>query len=570
MMGNPNVYGAMDHGNASAVFKRRSRRNPSDPVMGSGRRKMGSFAAVLLVLAWSPLFSSAADTLAAGQSIADGQTLVSAGRDFELGFFSPGRSKNRYVGIWYHKLPVQTVMWVANRASPVRDSSGSFTLAGNGSLLVLDGKQNVLWSSNTSAASSSGASATLMDSGNFVVASSDATLWQSFDHRGNTFVPGMISSLDLKTHKHTLTTSWKSDDDPSLGNFSMGIDPRGFMQLVIWEGAARRWRTGLWNGQSFTSMPDIDPLNLRGPRFSNGEDGKILFTYVPYNSSYQRFVLTPNGVNEQRMWDDSSQAWRTIFSRPNEECEVYNRCGAHGVCSAGAVAGAAPVCSCVKGYEPRNPEQWSNGNWSGGCVRRTLFQCERNGSAGGGGGKEDGFFKVEGVGLPDSPGWIGITDAEGCTAACLRNCSCRAYAYPKGIGCMLWSADLLDMRQFSRGGYEVFIRLAGSELDLRKPISKVLIIAVVMVSIFLAFSIYISWKCKNKVKGMWKREIQSALLDCERKVPSVEDSNPELPTFTFESLSEATKDFHVSNMLGEGGFGPVYKVSLKTEDQPKP
>jgi hypothetical protein len=34
----------------------------------------------------------------------------------------------------------------------------------------------------------------------------------------------------------------------------------------------------------------------------------------------------------------------------------------------------------------------------------------------------------------------------------------------------------------------------------------------------------------------------------------------ELPLFDFEKLASATNNFHLSNKLGQGGFGPVYKV----------
>jgi len=36
----------------------------------------------------------------------------------------------------------------------------------------------------------------------------------------------------------------------------------------------------------------------------------------------------------------------------------------------------------------------------------------------------------------------------------------------------------------------------------------------------------------------------------------------ELPLFNFEMLVNATSNFHLSNKLGQGGFGPVYRVMV--------
>ncbi|KAF5770765.1 putative non-specific serine/threonine protein kinase [Helianthus annuus] len=48
------------------------------------------------------LYSAALDTIYTGQALRDDDTLVSAGETYELGFFSPSNSKNRYLGIWLY------------------------------------------------------------------------------------------------------------------------------------------------------------------------------------------------------------------------------------------------------------------------------------------------------------------------------------------------------------------------------------------------------------------------------------------------------------------------------------
>ncbi|GLU23152.1 hypothetical protein SLE2022_391770 [Rubroshorea leprosula] len=69
-----------------------------------------------------------------------------------------------------------------------------------------------------------------------------------------------------------------------------------------------------------------------------------------------------------------------------------------------------------------------------------------------------------GMKLPDNSKYQEVNDVNECGQWCLNNCSCKAYAYVMGIGCLLWSEDLIDMQEFSSGGEELFIRLASSEL----------------------------------------------------------------------------------------------------------
>ena len=52
-----------------------------------------------------------------------------------------------------------------------------------------------------------------------------------------------------------------------------------------------------------------------------------------------------------------------------------------------------------------------------------------------------------------------------------------------------------------------------------------------------------------------------------RKTDHVQNMNLELPLFELATIANATDNFSINNKLGEGGFGPVYKVNLKLASQ---
>ncbi|KAI3817671.1 hypothetical protein L1987_11467 [Smallanthus sonchifolius] len=205
---------------------------------------------------------AALDSLHSNQPIQDGKTIVSNRNTFEMGFFSPGKSKNRYLGIWYKKISVCTVVWVANRETPITDKSGLFKVGSNGNLVILSGRNTMVWSSNSMVSGRSyNPVVQLLDNANLVVWDTDKNntnknlIWQSFDHPGDTFLPGIKFGKDLITGLQRSMTSWKSPDDPSIGAYSNILDTNGFPQIFGLQDQVLVSRLGPWNGLGFSGFP---------------------------------------------------------------------------------------------------------------------------------------------------------------------------------------------------------------------------------------------------------------------------------------------------------------------------
>ncbi|XP_054812072.1 G-type lectin S-receptor-like serine/threonine-protein kinase At1g61370 [Prosopis cineraria] len=105
-----------------------------------------SITKLLLIIAPS---SSASNVITHKQPLPDGRTLVSKDGIFELGFFSPGSSTNRCVGIWYRNIPQKTVFWVANREKPVKENSSMLSINTERRLVLHSQNQTVVWSANS-------------------------------------------------------------------------------------------------------------------------------------------------------------------------------------------------------------------------------------------------------------------------------------------------------------------------------------------------------------------------------------------------------------------------------------
>ncbi|KAM4113086.1 hypothetical protein ACJW30_05G192100 [Castanea mollissima] len=495
-------------------------------------------------------FGNSQDTITISKPIRDGHALVSNGETFALGFFRPGKSTNRYVGIWYNKAPEQPIVWVANRDNPINDTSGVLSIDAHGNL-VLHAKDQIqpIWSTNIASKSSNNIStlAQLLDSGNLILIHNETTsslvLWQSFDYPTDTTLPNMKLGLDRRTNLSRILTSWKSKDDPGTGTCSYVLNTNSSSpELYLYKSNILWWRSGHWNGIGWSGVPTLSSSNLL-LNFSlvNNQNETTTSWGLRYTRLFSRLVVNESGSIQRFMGKEGDQQWAFLGSVPLDQCDIYGKCGAFGKCE--NVTDFA--CTCLPGFQPKSPSEWSSRNASSGCVRKRgqASICKSG----------DGFLKVENVKLPDSS-FARVDEKlslKECQQQCLKNCSCAAYGgvdVKEEVGCLRWYGELIDTRVLNGGqNLDIFLFSGHSNgFFANKRRRAIMIVALLVTPLLIFLCAY--WLIRRKRKDSHK-------LDGGRR-------KPDLPFFDISTILAATENFSPTKRLGQGGFGPVYKGQL--------
>uniref|UniRef100_A0A2N9J704 Receptor-like serine/threonine-protein kinase n=1 Tax=Fagus sylvatica TaxID=28930 RepID=A0A2N9J704_FAGSY len=514
-------------------------------------------ANILLLLSG---FSNASDSITQSQTISEGRALASADGSFELGFFSPGSSTNRYLGIWYKNIPVITVIWVANRNNPIKDLSGVLKINTTGNLVLLSQNSSLVWSAN-STKQALNPTLQLLETGNLVLrdgndGNSENYLWQSFDYPCDTLLPGMKLGWDLKTGLDRRLSAWKNWDDPSPGDFTWGIELHDNPEIVMWKGSKMYYRSGPWNGLGVSGAPELKPNPVFRFNFVSNENEVYYEYYLKDKSIISRMVMNQTNYLRQRyIWIEASSTWSLYATVPRDNCDTYNLCGAYGNC----IISESPVCQCLKGFQPKSQQTWNPTDWSQGCERRTQLSCQDK--------EKDGFFKFVGLKLPDTTNsWVNKNmSLKECRTECLNNCSCMAYSNSDiregGSGCAIWYGDLIDIRQFSAAGQDLYVRMPASEIETKdEHKTKVIVIVVVAVVTAIVSGMLLIAYLMYKRRTKFRENMENNVIIDQSIGGHKEDM--ELPIFDLATIAKATNNFSSNNKLGEGGFGPVYKGTL--------
>ncbi|KAL5706916.1 hypothetical protein ACHQM5_025022 [Ranunculus cassubicifolius] len=139
-----------------------------------------------------------------------------------------------------------------------------------------------------------------------------------------------------------------------------------------------------------------------------------------------------------------------------DRCDDYALCRTYSTCD----VSIGTLCRCLQGFRPKSPQSWSQNDWSEGCVREVALNCSQG----------EGFRKFTGMKLPETTSsWNNRSmTLEECRVQCLYNCSCIAYRSVDisggGNGCLMWFENLIDIRQLSDDGQDLYVRMPASEL----------------------------------------------------------------------------------------------------------
>ncbi|XP_055823167.1 G-type lectin S-receptor-like serine/threonine-protein kinase At4g03230 isoform X3 [Solanum dulcamara] len=496
----------------------------------------------------------------------NGETLVSDGEQFAMGFFSDDAGLHKYVGIWYNKLNPRTVVWVANRDIPIRASrqkkENISVVVEDGNLKVLNSISRKNYFSTGLVDSNSISRAELLDTGNLVLVDKSGTkMWQSFQNPTDTFLQGMkMESLEL--------TSW---DGSGSGNrkykFQLPRDSKNYVIVEIKNGVSKiHWKGSV---QGYAKSPAYEPFRFSEmpayvTSFLSNYSGEAKGKSFKYTGFFEdaRLLMNSSGKVQFYSWD-KERGWSLLWSAPKDICDEFRKCGKFEICN----SNERPVCRCLPGFKSDDPEDYGEGEFSGGCSRISTSSC-----------KEDTFVDLSSMEF-SNPEWPDTTikTSENCRRHCLGNCSCQAYTYYDNEGCWFWGLKLNNLQEDYTGGFNLSIRIPQvgtqgplnttmtSSRNLRPLVISISLILGVMVLCGIGYIIYLnkrvarSEEAREIVLGMPMEYLPHRDSSDEDLITEDDKKRIDVPFFSLNRILVATENFSNASKLGRGGFGPVYK-----------
>ncbi|XP_065880432.1 G-type lectin S-receptor-like serine/threonine-protein kinase LECRK3 [Euphorbia lathyris] len=448
---------------------------------------------------------------------------------FAFGFYPQGRQFS--IGIFMPSIQQKTVIWTANPNDPPLSRNATLILDLQGRLTLRGGEQISI--ANTLSPASS---ASMLDSGNFVLYDSDSNIiWQTFDVPTDTILPGQR----LLAGKQLVSTN-------SDGRFGLRMRTNG---NLIMHALNYPFKTDYFYWRSRTNAGDNVTLNLdtNGQLFllsTNGVKLKTLNIDSRNISGKAMYRATVDSDGIFRLYSHNLgkfSNWSIEWQSSNNKCDPTGICGQNSYCS--VAVDQNPVCTCLPSFDFIDD-------------RRKNFGCQWNSITNGcAGGKEWNFSfqEVENVSWETSSQYSTLQSAtkEACRDDCFRDCDCEAAIYTKQQCSKLKFPLMLGkMQQIEQ---TTFIKTSSRLISSAERNAKTTVLIICIVVSTCALVMMITFGILFYRFRVWNY----------RKISNSSQGNDELfedvtlRAFTYEELKNATNNFE--DEIGRGGFGTVYR-----------
>ncbi|MCI23442.1 G-type lectin S-receptor-like serine/threonine-protein kinase, partial [Trifolium medium] len=122
---------------------------------------------------------------------------------------------------------------------------------------------------------------------------------------------------DLKRNLSKRLVAWKSDDDPTPGDFTWGVVLNHYPDIYMMKGETKYHRLGPWNGLRFSGMPEMKPNPVFSYKFVNNSE-EVYYSWS-YNdrSPISTVVLNQTSYERPRyVWSKADKSWMLHSTMP--------------------------------------------------------------------------------------------------------------------------------------------------------------------------------------------------------------------------------------------------------------
>ena len=482
--------------------------------------------------------------------IANRTSWVSPSGLFAFGFYP--QDKGFAIGIWLRNQPNNTLVWTADTDNQPVSSKATLNLTSDGKKLLLrpeHGEETSI--ADFSGYSISADSASMQDSGNFVLYDNSSTvIWESFNRPTDTILGGQNFSYN--------NADLVSRSDHSGRRYRLMIDSKG--NLVSYpDNSTYGTETAYWSFDAFDDTSVILSLNQRGLlRLILGSSSIIISANNSYTGEKEttiiyRAMLDSDGIFKlysHHFWGNSSNTSSRMYSEWSalrDQCKVNGFCGFNSYCIG---TGSKADCHCYPGFLFINPKNKFLGCFNNvsedGCSKGPMVPYN--------------IIALPNISLGDFPYSVVRTKQENCNTSCLGDCNCRAAFYSNGT-CKKFKLPLKYGRSQNLSAM-IFLKVNQRNdvsFDPRPPIPVILMDGkkILIISLTLGFIALICSVIPISCFFTYRHQVYKYRNLSPENVNAEFAGNYTLRSFSYNELEKATNGF--KEPLGEGSFGSVYK-----------